>query len=162
MPGMDYIKALGRAPYLIFPIVLLSIVSGPLNEEFGWRGYALDKLLLCFRFFGASFILGFVWEIWHLPWHFMPGQAQYDLLQSSIFEALLFIPSVILLSFVVSFVYLKTNRSILAGALVHALGNLINSQLLSPLPGPGGNHNPVCKNGLFPRPGPVHGRLPGL
>jgi membrane protease YdiL (CAAX protease family) len=132
MPGMDYINAVKRAPYMIFLILLLSLLSGPLNEEFGWRGYALDKLLTRFGFFGASFILGFVWGIWHLPWYFMPGQAQYDLLQNSIFEAVLFIPSVILLSFVVSFVYIKTNRSILAGALVHMLGNLINSQLLSP------------------------------
>jgi membrane protease YdiL (CAAX protease family) len=132
MPGMDYINAVKRAPYMILPVLLLSLVSGPLNEEFGWRGYALDKLLTRFGFFKASFILGFVWGIWHLPWYFMPGQAQYSLLQNSLFEAVLFIPSVILLSFVVSFVYLKTNRSILAGALVHMFGNLITSQLLSP------------------------------
>ncbi|MDR0670484.1 MAG: CPBP family intramembrane metalloprotease [Treponema sp.] len=132
MPGMDYVHAAARAPYMVLPILLLSLVSGPLNEEFGWRGYALDKLLVRFGFFRASCILGFIWGIWHLPWYFMPGQAQYELLQSSVFEALLFIPSVILLSFVVSFVYLKTDRSILAGALVHLLGNLINSQLLSP------------------------------
>jgi membrane protease YdiL (CAAX protease family) len=132
MPGMEYIYAVKRAPYLVLWVLLLSLLSGPVNEEFGWRGYALDKLLVRFGFRKASFILGFIWGIWHLPWYFMPGQAQYGLLRNSVFEAFLFIPSVILLSFVVSFVYLKTNRSILAGALVHMSGNLINSQLLSP------------------------------
>jgi len=45
---------------------------------------------------------------------------------------LLYIPAVILLNFAVTFVYVKTKRSILAGALVHMLANLIGSQLLSP------------------------------
>ena len=43
----------------------------------------------------------------------------------------MFIPSVMLLSVFISFVYIKTGRSILAGALVHMFSNLIGSQLLS-------------------------------
>lgn len=97
----------------------------------GWRGYALDKLLVRFGFLGASAILGFIWGIWHLPWYFTPGQAQYNLLQDSVFHAIMFIPSVIMLSSWVTFVYIKTKRSILAGALVHMFSNLIGSQLLS-------------------------------
>ncbi len=106
-------------------------ISGPLNEEFGWRGYALDRLLIKFGFLKGSLILGFIWAIWHLPWYFTPGQAQYNLLNDSVFHAVMFIPSVMLLSVYVSFVYVKTNRSILAGALVHMFSNLIGSQLLS-------------------------------
>ena len=131
MPGMDYIKAIGANPLNIFLVILLSLVSGPLNEEFGWRGYALDRLLLKFGFVKGSLILGFIWAIWHLPWYFTPGQAQYNLLQDSVFHALMFIPSVMMLSVFVSFVYVKTGRSILAGALVHMFSNLIGSQLLS-------------------------------
>ena len=132
MPGMDYIKAIAANPLNIFLVLLLSLVSGPLNEEFGWRGYALDRLLLKFGFLRGSLILGFIWAIWHLPWYFTPGQAQYNLLQDSVFHALMFIPSVMMLSVFVSFVYVKTGRSILAGALVHMFSNLIGSQLLSP------------------------------
>lgn len=43
----------------------------------------------------------------------------------------MFIPSVMMLSSFVTFVYIKTRRSILAGALVHMFSNLIGSQLLS-------------------------------
>ena len=131
MPTMDYIKAVGENPANILLILLLSLISGPLNEEFGWRGYALDRLLLKFGFLKGSLILGFFWAIWHLPWYFTPGQAQYNLLRDSIFHALMFVPSVMMLSVFVSFVYIKTGRSILAGALVHMFSNLIGSQLLS-------------------------------
>jgi membrane protease YdiL (CAAX protease family) len=131
MPAMDYIKAIVNNPLNIFLVLLLSLISGPLNEEFGWRGYALDRLLVRFGFLKGSLILGFIWAIWHLPWYFTPGQAQYNLFKDSVFHALMFIPSVMLLSVFVSFVYVKTGRSILAGALVHMFSNLIGSQLLS-------------------------------
>ena len=131
MPTMDYIHAIAANPLNILLVLLLSLISGPLNEEFGWRGYALDRLLIKFGFMKGSLILGFIWAIWHLPWYFTPGQAQYNLLQDSTFHALMFIPSVMMLSVFVSFIYVKTNRSILAGALVHMFSNLIGSQLLS-------------------------------
>lgn len=131
MPTMDYIKAIVANPLNILLVLLLSLISGPLNEEFGWRGYALDRLLIKFGFMRGSLILGFIWAIWHLPWYFTPGQAQYNLLRDSAFHAFMFIPSVMMLSIFVSFVYVKTNRSILAGALVHMFSNLIGSQLLA-------------------------------
>lgn len=132
MPGMDFVNAIVENPLMLLLVLLISLVSGPLNEEFGWRGYALDKLLVKYGFFGSSAILGFVWGIWHLAWYFTPGQAQYNLLQDSVFDAVMYIPSVVLLSFWVTFVYIKTKRSILAGALVHMFGNLLGSQILSP------------------------------
>ena len=132
MPGMNYIHAIIQNPLNLFLVLFFSVISGPLNEEFGWRGYALDRLFVRFGFTGATLLLGFIWGIWHLPWYFTPGQAQYDLLQNSVFDAIMYIPSVILLNFAVSYVYTKTKRSILAGALVHMFGNLLGSQLLSP------------------------------
>lgn len=131
MPTMDFIHIIIDNPLMLFLILLISLISGPLNEEFGWRGYALDKLLVRFGFSGASAILGFIWGIWHLAWYFTPGQAQYNLLQNSAFHAFMFLPSTMMLSFFVTFVYIKTKRSILAGALVHMFSNLIGSQLIS-------------------------------
>lgn len=132
MPGMDYIHAIIGNPLMVPLVILISLVSGPLNEEFGWRGYALDKLIVRLGFLKASLLLGFIWAIWHLAWYFTPGQAQYNLLQDSLFDALMMVPSLMLLSVFVSFVYIKTKRSILAGALVHMFSNLFGSQLLSP------------------------------
>ena len=132
MPGMNYIHAIIQNPLNLVWVLFFSAISGPLNEELGWRGYALDRLFVRFGFTRATLLLGFIWGIWHLAWYFTPGQAQYDLLQNSVFDAIMYIPSVILFNFAVSYVYIKTKRSILAGALVHMFGNLLGSQLLSP------------------------------
>lgn len=92
----------------------------------------MDRLFVKYGFTGATLLLGFIWGIWHLAWYFTPRQVQYDLLRSSWFDAAMCIPAVMLFNFAVSFVYVKTKRSILAGALVHMFGNLFGSQLLSP------------------------------
>ena len=132
MPGMNYIHAIIQNPFYICVVVFLSVISGPLNEEFGWRGYALDRLFTRYGFVGATLILGFIWGIWHMAWYFTPGQAQYDMFQFSPFHAIMWIPSVTIFNFSVSYVYIKTKKSILAGALVHMFSNLLGSQLLSP------------------------------
>lgn len=88
----------------IFLVLIISLIPGPLNEEFGWRGFALDRLFIKFGFTGATLILGFIWGIWHLAWYFTPGQAQYNLLQNSLFDAVMYISSVMLLNFAVSFI----------------------------------------------------------
>lgn len=131
-PEMDWLHLLWANPAMIFLMLLLSLISGPLNEEFGWRGYALDPLFQRFGFLKASLLLGFIWTIWHLAWFFTPGQAQYQMLQSSLGEALLYVVFNTLLSVVISFVYIKTNRSILAGAFTHMMSNFLTSQLLVP------------------------------
>ena len=48
----------------------LTIFGGSLNEEPGWRGFALPRLLLKFNPIVASIILGFIWSLWHAPLHF--------------------------------------------------------------------------------------------
>ena len=132
LPGMKWLHIAISQPYIVPILLFFSIISGPLNEEFGWRGYALDRLLIRYGFTISSSILGFVWAIWHLPWYFTPGQLQYDLLQKSFLDAFIFIPYCIALSFIVSIVYINTNRSVLAGAFVHMMTNFITSQLLMP------------------------------
>lgn len=131
MPEMNWIHLIVQKPYLFFIMVVLSIVSGPLNEEFGWRGYAQDRLFDKFGFLLGALILGFIWGIWHLPWYFTPGQAQYMMAQTSLWDSILFIVSSMTLAVVVAFVYIQTNRNILAGAYVHMASNFFTSQLLA-------------------------------
>jgi membrane protease YdiL (CAAX protease family) len=131
-PGMEWIHAAAANPAMLPVMLLLSLVSGPLNEEFGWRGYALDRLLYRFGFLRASLLLGLIWTAWHLAWYFTPGQAQYQMLQSSLWEALLYVVFNTLLSCTVSFVYILARRSILAAAFTHMMSNFLTSQLLVP------------------------------
>lgn len=52
----------------LIPITVLFIATvGPISEEPGWRGYALDRLQACHSPLVASLILGVVWWAWHLP-----------------------------------------------------------------------------------------------
>ena len=132
MPEMNFIHMIVKNPLYLFPVLFFSVISGPLNEEFGWRGYALDRLFARYGFAGATLLLGFIWGIWHLAWYFTPGQAQYDMWQVSPCYALMWLPEIMIFNFVVSFVYVKTKRSILAGAMAHMFSNLFGSQLLSP------------------------------
>lgn len=46
---------------------LLNFFTGPLAEEFGWRGYLLGSL--CHRWppLVAGLIIGPIWVLWHLP-----------------------------------------------------------------------------------------------
>jgi membrane protease YdiL (CAAX protease family) len=126
LPGMAALQTLLTNPLLIPLALFLYLWSGPLNEEFGWRGYALDPLLVRFGFIRGSAILGLIWGLWHLPWCFMAGQSQ----KLETFG--LYVLSVVGLSFFMTLLYIKTRRSILAAILMHFSSNFFMSQLLSP------------------------------
>jgi membrane protease YdiL (CAAX protease family) len=55
------------------------IVLGPLSEELGWRGYALDRLQTRFNALVCSLLLGAAWALWHLPLFYMIGTSQHEL-----------------------------------------------------------------------------------
>ncbi|MCK5098948.1 MAG: CPBP family intramembrane metalloprotease, partial [Desulfobacteraceae bacterium] len=57
----------------IFGMIIYALVAGitintlfAFGEEFGWRGF-LQKELSHLNFWKSSFIIGFIWGIWHLP-----------------------------------------------------------------------------------------------
>ncbi|MFB6082297.1 MAG: lysostaphin resistance A-like protein [Halanaeroarchaeum sp.] len=48
------------------------VLSGGLNEEPGWRGFAQDHLNERYGALTASLIVGVVWAGWHLPYFVLP------------------------------------------------------------------------------------------
>jgi membrane protease YdiL (CAAX protease family) len=50
-----------------------TLLSGPLFEEPGWRGFALPRLEAHLSPVTASLFLGAVWAAWHLPLFLYPG-----------------------------------------------------------------------------------------
>ena len=101
-------------------------LGGPLEEEFGWRGYALDRLQARYSALVSSVILGVVWGLWHLPLFFMPRQEMYY--NVPIWG---FVLGTTLFSIIITWVYNNTGRSILAVMLIHTTYNL--SQFLFPI-----------------------------
>lgn len=43
------------------------LTTGPISEEFGWRGFMLPHLMKKKNFLVTNLIIGFVWALWHLP-----------------------------------------------------------------------------------------------
>jgi uncharacterized protein len=41
--------------------------TGPIAEEFGWRGYLLDRFCTRWRPVVAGLFIGPIWALWHLP-----------------------------------------------------------------------------------------------
>jgi len=58
---------------MLLPLLIL----GPLSEELGWRGYALDRLQSRWNALTSSLTLGVIWSLWHLPLFYIVGTSQY-------------------------------------------------------------------------------------
>ncbi|MBC7081629.1 MAG: CPBP family intramembrane metalloprotease [Thermoplasmatales archaeon] len=107
-------------PWIIIPAFFyILFLGGPVAEEFGWRGYALDRLQARYSAFLSSFFLGIIWGIWHLPLFFMKGQDIYHNV-----PILGFISGTVLLSILFTWIYNNTGGSILAVLIFHTMGNL--------------------------------------
>jgi len=94
------------------------LVTGPLCEELGWRGYALPRLLKRFNTFTASLILGAIWGVWHLPSFFVSGMVQAGI------SLPLFLFNALLLSIFVTWVFQHTGGSVLITVLIHYTVNI--------------------------------------
>ncbi|MDW8279546.1 MAG: type II CAAX endopeptidase family protein [Anaerolineales bacterium] len=112
-------SVLSNLPYALVGFFVILFTAGPLQEEFGWRGYALPRLQARFNDLAASAILGVFWWLWHLPAVFIPGRFMADTL--TVFLALLVV--IVLTSFLFTWIYNGTNGSVLAAMLTHAAMN---------------------------------------
>lgn len=108
----------GEAYVLPIAFVYILFLGGPLQEEFGWRGYALDPLIDRFGALTGSVGLGLVWGIWHLPWFYMPSMTMYY--QRPLVG---FMITITLLSVVMTWVFQNTGGSLAPMILLHASFN---------------------------------------
>ncbi|MCB6180133.1 CPBP family intramembrane metalloprotease [Rhodobacter sp. Har01] len=98
-------------------VLQITILGGPLGEEFGWRGYALPVMAQRLGWRAASIALGAVWGLWHLPLFWMPGMAQATL------PIGLFMAGSVGLSVVFARLAMNTWFSVLPAILLHAAIN---------------------------------------
>jgi membrane protease YdiL (CAAX protease family) len=113
----DFSNALPWWLYLLnLPIVML-FAGG--NEEPGWRGFALPRLLMKRNPLTASLILGVLWAIWHVPIFF---NAEWG---GAGTPFVWFIVNVVGLSFIMTWLYQRSSRSVLPVMLFHQATNII-------------------------------------
>jgi membrane protease YdiL (CAAX protease family) len=87
------------------------------GEEVGWRGYALPRLATHVGLGGASVLLGVIWALWHLPLFIMQGTG------STGQSFPIYLLHVTALSVAMSWLYWKTQGSLLLVMLMHAAVN---------------------------------------
>lgn len=95
-----------------------------LGEEPGWRGFALPELQKKYSPLIASLILAPIWAIWHLPlvgkefpWPIVPA----------------FLLSLFGATFMLTWLFNRTNGSVLLPMLFHATVNSVGAGLIFPL-----------------------------
>lgn len=109
------------------PIAFLYIVlfMGPLGEEIGWRGFALGRMLNKFTPFKPAVIIGVIWTIWHLPLFFITGTTQNILAGFGIIAAFLcYMVYTVMISVLITLLYVKSSGSLFVSILFHAMGNM--------------------------------------
>jgi hypothetical protein len=95
----------------------LFVDPGPLGEELGWRGFALPRMLKRWPPMTASLTLGLIWGLWHLPAFFIAGLPQIRLALPALLLA------TISVSVIDTWIFLRSNGSLLPMILVHLMTN---------------------------------------
>ena len=108
----------GQPVILLIAFVWILLLGGPVQEEFGWRGYLLDPLQDRLTPVGGGIAVGLVWAVWHLPLFYIPSETIYY--QNPILG---FVVSITLLSVLMTWVYNITNGSLLPALLMHTSWN---------------------------------------
>src|SRR3954465_14589561 len=90
----------------LVPLTLV-LDTGPLGEEFGWRGFALPRLLRRWPPLTAALILATIWWAWHLPTFFIQALSQSQL------SIPLFLVNCIALSILMTGLYIQSGGNLL-------------------------------------------------
>lgn len=113
IPPFTFIK---QQWYWLPVFFLITMVGGPLGEEFGWRGFALPRLQEKWNPILASVIIGLIWGFWHLPQFFNPSAIHYEL---GIARIPLYVLAEVGLATIMTWVYNKTKGSLLVGGMIY-------------------------------------------
>jgi membrane protease YdiL (CAAX protease family) len=108
---------------------LLLLILVAFLEELGWRGYAEDAIASYMSWWKESLLFGLVWSLWHLPLFFIPDTYQNNILQLNPWYMVNFFISILLLSFIFTWIYVKNNRSILACMFFHLTVNFLQERV---------------------------------
>jgi len=107
-----------------FVPVLLLLILAACFEELGWREYAFDSLQSRYNLFTASIIFSILWSLWHFPLIFVNNTYQYEIIHESIWFGMNFFISIIPMGVIISWIYIKNRKSVIAAILFHFMVNM--------------------------------------
>jgi membrane protease YdiL (CAAX protease family) len=105
-------------PSFLLELLLLNFVLSGLAEEFGWRGFAQDRLQRRYGALGAALIVGLFHGFWHTPLFLIPGISQGEMGFFTL-DYFLFVAMSLPLSILFAWIYNNTGRSVLSAILTH-------------------------------------------
>jgi len=105
-------------PLELIYLIVITFIFGPLTEELGWRGYALDRLQSRWNALFASLVLGFLCSFWHLPVFFIKGTFLNYVGLGSL-GCLQWFVATISMSVIFTWIYNNNHQSILSAILIH-------------------------------------------
>ena len=111
----------GAAIVLLLEFLRGFLMTGGINEESGWRGFALPRLQARYPVIVSAGIVWFFWASWHLPYDIGRGDSIGWILESRLFWTLM-------VSIIMAWLYNRTNGSILAPAIFHPAMNTFGNQ----------------------------------
>lgn len=123
-PSLERASDLLASPLSLAPFAAVVLLFGPLPEELGWRGYALDGLLARHGALAASLVLGAIWALWHWPQFFMRDSyiGEAFPIGSAVFWVGWVLPTVAY-SVMFTWIFNNTERSVLSAILFHFAAN---------------------------------------
>jgi membrane protease YdiL (CAAX protease family) len=116
------IAKLFQTPIGIIITIATFIYSGPLSEEYGWRGYTVTLLNKEHSLLSIGIITGIIWSIWHYPLFFLNGQYKID---NYILHLIYHLIKHVSLSIIITYFFLVFNYCIWVALTVHMLSNLL-------------------------------------
>jgi len=105
-------------PSSLVPLFIMNLLSN-VWEEIGWRGFALPRLQNHFNALLASFIMGLIWSLWHLPLMLNPNNPM------SGFPWYAEIVFSLALTVIYTWMFNSTRGSLLFVTLFHAMSNTV-------------------------------------
>lgn len=118
LSGVSYVKAEFKGAVLF--LTVLTTLTGAFTEEFGWRGCLLHIVETEHTPFVSSVFVGILWGIWHF----------FKIPSVGIIGFLLFIPTIVMFSVFMTYIYHKSNKSLTNMVIFHAFINLTSIFML--------------------------------
>ncbi|MCR5720927.1 MAG: CPBP family intramembrane metalloprotease [Lachnospiraceae bacterium] len=106
----------------------VTITLAAILEEVGWKGYCEDSIGAYMNWFWESLIFGAIWSLWHLPLIFIEGTYHAGLMVNPLFVVNFFV-SAVPMGFIITWVYLASDRSILACIIYHFVVNFLQEKI---------------------------------
>lgn len=121
--ALEAVSRFMEQPLLIVPTLFFWLLFGPVPEEPGWRGYALDGLQARQGALRSSLMVGVVWSLWHVPLFFIEGTWQAEAVGLGTRRFWFYLITIVVEAVLYTWIYNNTSRSTLSAILFHFIGN---------------------------------------